>query len=97
MAQQPQAIAKRSETMRHHRQKIKEWKPSDLPDWLTRDAYVNEVQPALANVAKSQIRSALGVSEPYASFIQEGKRIPHARHWQLLAELGGMSMSKRMI
>jgi len=43
--------------------------------------------PALASVAKSQIRSALGVSEPYSSDIRAGKRIPHPRHWETLAQL----------
>jgi hypothetical protein len=53
--------------------------------------YVKQVQPALARVAKSLIRSALGVSEPYASDIRAGKRIPHPRHWQALAGLAGVS------
>jgi len=41
------------------------------------------------SVAKSQVRSALGVSEPYSSAIQAGKRIPHPRPWQALARLVG--------
>jgi hypothetical protein len=52
---------------------------------------VKQVQPSLAGVAKSRIRAELGVSEPYASDIQAGKRIPHARHWQVLAKLVGVS------
>jgi CRISPR-associated endonuclease Cas1 len=90
-AQQPESLAKRSTTQRQHWQAIQTWKPSDLPAWLTRDVYVKQIQPALASVAKSRIRSALGVSEPYSSDIQAGKRIPHARHWQALAELVGVS------
>jgi len=74
-----------------HKQAIKNWKPSDLPNWLTRDVYVNQVQPALASVAKSRIRSALGVSEPYSSDIQAGKRVPHPRYWQTLAGLVGVA------
>jgi CRISPR-associated endonuclease Cas1 len=91
LAQSSQAIAKRAETMLQHRKHIRDWKPSDLPGWLTRDVYVNKILPALANVAKSQIRSALGVSEPYSSYIQSGKRIPHPRYWQALARLVGVS------
>jgi len=90
VAQGPDAIAKRSETMLQHRKNIREWRPSDLPEWLTRDVYVDRVQPALASVAKSRIRAALGVSEPYSSDIQQGKRVPHARHWQVLARLVGV-------
>jgi hypothetical protein len=56
---------------------------------VTRDTYVNRVVPALAGIAKYQIRSALGVSEPYSSDIRAGKRIPHRRHWEMLAKLTG--------
>ncbi len=88
-AQQPKSIAKRSATQRQHEEAIRNWKPSDLPGWLTRDLYLKQVQPALASVAKARIRLALGVSEPYSSDIRAGKRIPHRRHWQTLARLVG--------
>jgi hypothetical protein len=87
LAQQPEYRAKRAETMRTHRRAIQNWRTSDLPVWLTREAYVSQIQSALASVAKSQIRSAIGVSEPYSSDIQAGRRIPHPRHWQALAGL----------
>ena len=90
-AQRPESLAKRSAMQRTHKQAIQNWKPSDLPYWLTRDVYVERVQPALASVAKSRIRSALGVSEPYSSAIQAGKRVPHPRHWQALAQIVGVS------
>ena len=48
-------------------------------------------QPALASAAKSRICSALGVSEPYSSAIQAGKRVPHPRHWKGLAQLVGLA------
>jgi hypothetical protein len=73
--------------MHAHRQAISKWGTSDVPAWLTRDVYVKQVQPALTSVAKSRIRSALGVSEPYSSAIQAGTRVPHPRHWQVLARL----------
>jgi hypothetical protein len=92
-AQQAESLAKRSATQRQHKQAIRNWKPSDLPGWLTRDVYVKQVQPALVNVTKSQIRSALGVSEPYSSDIRAGKRIPHPRHWEALAKLAGVMTS----
>jgi hypothetical protein len=90
-AQQPEFRAKRSATQRQHKQAIQNWRPSDLPAWLTRDVYEKQIRPALATVAKSQIRSVLGVSEPYSSDIQAGKRIPHQRHWQALGRLVGVS------
>ena len=93
-AQQPEFLVKRSVTQRQHKQAINNWKPSDLPSWLTHDVYVRQVQPALASIAKSQIRSALGVSEPYSSDIRAGKCVPHARHWQALAQLVGVSAER---
>jgi CRISPR-associated endonuclease Cas1 len=90
-AQHPDAIAKRADTMLQHRKEIRNWKPSDLPAWLTREFYVRQILPALARVAKSRIRSELHISEPYASYIQDGTRIPHPRHWKALAEIAGIS------
>jgi hypothetical protein len=90
-AQRPEFLAKRSDTQRMHKQAIQNWEPTDLPAWLTRDVYIKQIQPALANVAKSQIRSLLGVSEPYSSDIQAGRRIPHPRHWRALAKLVSVS------
>jgi hypothetical protein len=90
-AQRPEFLAKRAATQRIHKQAIQNWKPSDLPAWLTRDVYIERVQPALASVAKSRIRSALGVSEPYSSAIKTGERVPHPRHWRALAEIVGAS------
>ena len=86
-AQQSESLAKRSTTQQLHQQAIRNWKASHLPAWLTREVYLKEVQPALANVAKSKICLALRVSEPYSSDIQAGKRIPHQRHWLSLAQL----------
>jgi hypothetical protein len=94
MAQRPEHLAKRSETMRTHRRAIQDWDPFLIPAWLTRDIYVKCVVPALASVAKSRVRSALGVSEPYSSDIQAGKRIPHPRHWQALAKLAEASAER---
>ncbi len=86
-AQQPKSLAKRSATQQLHQQAIRNWKASDAPAWLTSDVYVKQIQPALHSVPKSRIRSALGVSEPYCSDIRVGKRIPHRRHWIVLAQL----------
>ena len=72
---------------------IQNWEPSDLPGWLTRDVYLKHVRPALARVAKSQICSALWVSAPYSSDFRAGKRHPHPRHWQALAELVDLTES----
>jgi len=90
-AQQPASLAKRSATQRLHKQAIQNWKASNLPAWLTPAVFETRVQPALASIPKTQICSALGVSEPYASAIRTGLRRPHPRHWQKLAELVGLT------
>jgi CRISPR-associated endonuclease Cas1 len=90
MAQSNESLARRSITQAKHRRAICDWKPSDLPAWFTREVYLSRIVPKLATVPKSRIRSALGVSEPYSIWIQTGKRVPHARHWGLLAHLAGV-------
>ena len=90
-AQRPEFLAKRADTQRQHQQAISNWTASDLPAWLTREVYVKQIQPALASIAKSRIRLTLGVSEPYASYIQTGRIVPHKRHWKVLAEIVGVA------
>jgi len=89
LAQRLDSLAKRSATQTSHKQAIRNWNPANLPAWLTRDAFIKQVQPALARVSKSRVRALLRVSEPYASDIQSGKCVPHPRHWQTLAMLTG--------
>jgi hypothetical protein len=38
--------------------------------------------------------TGLRVSEPYATGIRSGKRIPHQRHWRALAQLAGVTGPK---
>jgi len=85
------AIARRSQTNRMQALLIRDWNPSELPAWLTRDVYISKVLPALTHVTKARIRAALNVSYPHSAYIQNGKRIPHARHWEKLAQLVGLS------
>ena len=69
------------------------WQSSSQPDWLTEEAYTNRIQPQLNSVTLSEIASAIGVSIPYASDLRKGRRRPHPRHWQALAELTGTQVS----
>jgi hypothetical protein len=86
----PQAEARRRERKRRHDLERQKWIPSDQRSWLTEDFYTKEIQPRLKEATLSQIASALGVSIPYASDIRKGRRRPHPRHWQSLADLVGM-------
>ena len=66
------------------------WDPSSLPSWLNEEYYINKIQPQLKAMKVREIAEALCVSQPYAAFIRSGRRHPHPRHWQVLAELVGV-------
>ena len=50
-----------------------------------------KIQPLLARFTNKVVASLLGVSIPYASAVRAGRRRPHPRHWQTLAELANFS------
>jgi CRISPR-associated endonuclease Cas1 len=84
----------RAKTQRKHAAALAAWKSSDLPDWLNEEAYRAKVQPALVGMTVPAIATALGISEPYATDIRRGRRVPHPRHWQILARLVGASLDE---
>jgi CRISPR-associated endonuclease Cas1 len=90
VAQSPKSQRKRAKTQRRHRAAQQAWRSSPKPVWLTEDIYVETIQPRLAAVPISTLASTLGVSEPYAAEIRAGRRRPHPRHWQALANLAGV-------
>jgi hypothetical protein len=92
VAQTPESRARRSTTQQTHVDAIRNWKPSQNFAWLDRKTYINKIQPCLAGVTISALRSALGISEPYAAFIRSGSRVPHPRHWPTLARLVGLAL-----
>jgi hypothetical protein len=88
----PEAQAKRATKARQNALAQHSWKDSDQPAWLTPEFFAGKVQPQLASVSMSAIRSALGVSKWYASKIRQGCR-PHSRHWRILAGLAPVGSS----
>jgi len=86
----PEAQAKRAIKARKNALAQHSWKASDQPAWLTQELFEQKIQPLLANVSMSVIRSSIGVSKWYASKIRKGYR-PNPRHWKALAELAGVS------
>jgi len=88
-ARNPEARAKHAESERRHAQARSAWDASMQPGWLTSEVFSQKIQPLLADVSTSAIRSRIGVSRWYAGRIRQGYR-PHPRHWQLLAELVGV-------
>lgn len=94
-AHTPGAEARRGETQRRHHAAKRTWNPSQLPEWLTDWTYHEKIVPRLRDVTVGTISSALGVSEPYATDIRAGKRVPHQRHWEALANLVGLLEEER--
>ena len=90
-ARSPESQKRRSETQRRHEAAKRAWRSSSKPAWLNEDTYVGKIQPRLATVTISALSSTLGVSEFYAAGIRAGRRRPHPRHWQALAQLVGVS------
>jgi CRISPR associated protein Cas1 len=85
-ARSPEARAKHVASRRRHAQACSEWDASTQPAWLTSEVFSQQIQPLLAGVSTSTIRSRISVSRWYAGKIRQGYR-PHPRHWQALAEL----------
>jgi hypothetical protein len=84
-----EAQKSRSETQRQQWRGRANWKPEYLPDWLNEEVYRREIQPRLKEISVTTIASTLHVSVMYAIDIRRGRRVPHPRHWQRLAELVG--------
>ena len=85
--------ARVSATQRRQQTARWNWNPSSQPDWLTDEVYVKEIQPRLRNSSLSKIASSISVSLMYASDIRRGRRRPHPRHFQALANLVGIRSS----
>ena len=66
-----------------HRDAIRNWQPSDLPDSLDDTVYTTKIQPVLDRLSKAEIARALGVTKDYAYEIARGDKLPHRRHWVL--------------
>jgi hypothetical protein len=85
-ARSPEARARHAESERRHANARSSWDESSQPAWLTAKLFSHTIQPLLADVLTSVIRSRIGVSRWYASRIRQGYR-PHPRHWLALAGL----------
>jgi len=86
-----EAQQSRSDTQRRHAAAKAAWKPSSLPDWLTKEVFVREIQPRLKQITVSAIASTLKISVMYAMDIRRSRCVPHPRHWQALARLVGLA------
>jgi hypothetical protein len=91
-AQSEESRKKHSETQRRHEVAKRTWRAKPRSAWPDEKAYVEQIQPRLSSITISVLSSALGVCESYAADIRSGRRRPHPRHWQTLAEMAGVSI-----
>jgi len=61
------------------------------PAWLSEEYYGQRIQPRLRTVRIREISEAMHVSKPHAALIRAGRRRPHLRHWEALAQLVGVT------
>jgi len=87
------AEARRSATQAKQAQAMSKWNPSELPKWLDEDFYRREILPRLSTFTVKRLQLAIDVSHPYATLVRRGDRMPHPRHWLVLAKLVGVSDS----
>jgi hypothetical protein len=87
-AQSPEAQSRRTETQRRNAKAQLAWGKSGQTK-ISEEAYRNEIQPRLARITIPTIMSAVHVCASYAADIRGGRRRPHARHWERLAQLVG--------
>jgi hypothetical protein len=88
-----QSRKKKGATQQRQNVARRAWQPSELPDWLNAETYLEKVQPLLAPLTRPAIAAALDVSIKYAGDVRAGTCVPHPRHWKKLAELVGHSGS----
>jgi len=85
-SQRPDAREKLARTARKQAIARFRWDASQLPSWLTREFFIERIQPKLTQALPSRLRDSLNVSHYYATKIRKG-HVPHPQHWKLLAEL----------
>jgi CRISPR-associated protein Cas1 len=86
-----EADLKRGATQRTRYEAQRKWHIWNHPTWLTEQFYSEQIRPRLGSVEVKAIAATLGVSIPYASNIRAGRRLPHARHWLVLAQIVGLA------
>lgn len=82
----PEAEKRRAETQNRQREAIRQWNPTDKPDWLNEKYCRETILRNLKSIEVPIIAATLRVSEPYATEIRDG-RVPHPRHWLSLFQL----------
>ena len=88
------AQASRRANSSRNNQALLAWDASEIPEWLTREFYANQIQPRLRGYSRPVISEKLAVALNYAGSIRKGAVVPHQRHWKPLADLVGVAETK---
>jgi CRISPR-associated endonuclease Cas1 len=83
----PEVAERKRQKMIEHRRALKAWNPADLPEWLTDEFYLTQIQPQLRNLSGPAVAEALGVHKDFLYPLIRGEKVPHRRHWLKLAEM----------
>ncbi len=85
-----EAGLKRGETASRRLKEAREWdKKHSRPD---SEQFAYAILPGLMRVPLRRIMRATGLSLRYCSLVRRGLRVPHPRHWDILAEIGGVRL-----
>jgi uncharacterized Zn finger protein (UPF0148 family) len=88
-AQSYEAQTRRAETQRRNAIAQSAWQKSSSQAKINEDVYRLQIQPQLFRLTVQTIMTALNVCKSYAGNIRVGRRRPHPRHWERLAQLVG--------
>lgn len=73
-------------TQERHQREVFEWnRTHEAPDT---EHYKQQILPKLSSVRVIEIVRATGLSYPYCSHINNGRKIPHPRWWERLGDVG---------
>jgi CRISPR-associated endonuclease Cas1 len=96
VAQSQGSQAKRSASQTRHEAAKRAWRSKPKRrTWPDEKTYMTQIHPRLLSVTISALSVALGVCESYAADIRTGRRRPHPRHWQALAQLAGLQFQDK--
>lgn len=85
-ARTPQAIGKMRQSKERTLAADQKWNAiyRERPD---RDAFLRDVLPLILDVPVSALSAATGLSKSHCAKIRCGQKVPHPRHWQVIADL----------
>jgi CRISPR-associated endonuclease Cas1 len=90
----PDATAKRQSANSSRRAEQAAWEEEHAGEHHDAERFAELVVPRLANVTLPAIAKATGMSTSAAAKVRAGRRVPHPRHWPVLAELAGIALPK---